>query len=114
MSHNEPLSAAVNGYLAMKGFTAVLTDELEALRERPVFAEPKPICPYPIFLEGWGPSHRRYLGQICKKEDNPLSGLVVMRCEACGNVEFVPNVAVAGGSSEVGEWVGKKVEKEGE
>lgn len=80
------LPKVVQRYLDDRKLSAVPTGELEQLRQRPAYTPPT--CPYPIFLEGWGPSHRRYLGQICMKDDDPLTGLIVMRCEACGNIEF--------------------------
>lgn len=79
-------------YLERHGMVAIDKAELEELRNPSHDRE----CPYPLFtgLYGIG-THAEYLGSICENEGETLSGLVVVRCTACGHVSFETPVAIS-------------------
>ena len=76
--------------LERHGMVAIDKAELEALRNPPSQRD----CPYPLFDDFFGGrSHREFLGMIAETEGKALSGLSVVRCAACGHVDFEIPVA---------------------
>lgn len=52
-------------------------------------------CPYPLHPGPYGTTHSRYLTTIGATDNDPLSGVHVIQCEACGNVTYETPIALA-------------------
>lgn len=84
------LPQIVQSVLQRHGLVAIPAEELEALRARPEHS-----CPYPLFPWKYGVTHDEYLGTILEREDEPLSGVHVVRCSACHQIRLETPVALA-------------------
>jgi len=83
----------VRNVLDRAGLVAISKERYERLTSPAI--DPH-ACRYELIPDHFGfPTHRKYVGSICNDPDDPLSGLHVVECVACGNVTFERPVAMA-------------------
>jgi hypothetical protein len=83
----------VRNVLDRHGLVAVSRERYEKLLNPDT--DPR-ACPYEMIPDRYSlPTHRKYVGTICDEPGDPLSGLHVVECTACGHVTFERPVAMA-------------------
>jgi len=91
----EDLPQIVRNYLVRHNVVALSLEQYRAVYDA-AYTRQEDGCPYPLHRDPWGrPNHDRFVTTIGEEDGEFGTGLNVIQCEACGNVEFHTPVAIA-------------------